>query len=164
MQMLVSMLAVPPALWHVSMLSLPPRQHGGLLRGLNVSHQIQKSVPVPPSQSRQNFCVALTRGHHVRHLHQCPGVVSLTRRATSCLVLLEEELVLCIPQSASLCDIEYPDTPSTQVFVNRLPSWAPQHFSTLAGLTQGHPTDSRATRHDDAALSLDAKQSLHLSQ
>ena len=36
--------------------------------------------------------------------------------------------------------------------------------STLAGLTQSHPTDSHATRHDDAALRLDAKQSLQLSQ
>ena len=40
----------------------------------------------------------------------------------------------------------------------------PEHFSTLAGLTQGHPTDSHATHHDDAALRLDAKQSPYLSQ
>ena len=37
-------------------------------------------------------------------------------------------------------------------------------FPTLAGLTQGHPTDSHATHHDDAALRLDAKQSPHLNQ
>ena len=52
------------------MLSLPPRQQSGLLRGLNVSEQIQKRVPV------SSFCVALTR-HHVRHQHRCPEVVSL---------------------------------------------------------------------------------------
>ena len=57
-----------------------------------------------------NSFTALTRDHHVRHLHQCPEVVSLTRQATSCLVPSEEELVLCIPQSANLCGIEYPDT------------------------------------------------------
>ena len=45
---------------------LPPHQHGGLLRGSNVSHQIQKKVPVPSAQCRQNYCVALTRDHHVR--------------------------------------------------------------------------------------------------
>ena len=77
---------------------------------------------------------------------------------------LEEELVLCIPQSANLCDIEYPDTSGTQVFAIRLPSWALEHFSTLAGLTQGHPTDSHATHHDDVAVRLDAKQSPYLSQ
>ena len=33
-----------------------------------------------------------------------------------------------------------------------------------SGLTQGHPTDSHATHHDDAALRLDAKQSPRLSQ
>ena len=74
----VSLHVVPPALWHVSKLSLPPHQHRGLLRSSNVSHQIQKRVPVPSAQYRQSFCVALTRDHHVRHLHQCPEVVSLT--------------------------------------------------------------------------------------
>ena len=77
---------------------------------------------MPSAQCRQNFCVALTRGHHVRHLHQCPEVASLSQQATSCLVPSEVELVLCIPQSANLCDIEYPDTSCTQVFANRLPS------------------------------------------
>ena len=42
---------------------------------------------------------------------------------------------------------------------NRIPSSAQEHFSTLAGSTQDHPTDSHATHHDDAALRLDAKQS-----
>ena len=118
----VSLLAVPLAVLQVSMLPLPPRKHVGLLRGLNVAHQIQKRVPVPSAQCRQSFCVALTRDHHVRHLHQCPEVVSLTRQATTCLVPSEEELVLCIQESANLCDIEYPDTSYTQVFANRLQS------------------------------------------
>ena len=34
LQMLVSLLDAPPALCHVSKLSVPPRQHGGLLRRL----------------------------------------------------------------------------------------------------------------------------------
>ena len=129
---------------------------------------LERFTPYPEEGScaigTQSFCVALTRDHHGRHPHQCPEVVSLTRRATSCLVPLEEELVLCIPQSPNLCDIECPDTSCTQVFANRLSSGALEHFPTLAGLTQGNPTDSHATHHDDAALRLDAKQSPHLSQ
>ena len=36
--------------------------------------------------------------------------------------------------------------------------------STLAGLTQGHSTDTHAIHHDDVAHRLDAKQSLPLNQ
>ena len=86
------------------------------------SRFVQKRVPVPSAQCRQSFCVAMTRGHHVRHLHQCPEVVSLSRQATWCQVPSKEELVLCIPQSANLCDITHPDTSCTQVFASRLPS------------------------------------------
>ena len=79
---------------------------------------------MPSAQCRQSFCVVLTRDHHVRHLHQCPEIVSLTRRATSCPVPSEKELILCIPQSANICDIEYPDTSALE------------HFSSLAGFTE----------------------------
>ena len=164
LQMLVWLLVVPLVINHVSVLSLLQHQHDGLLRGLNVSHQIQKKAPVPSAQCHQNFCVAVTRDHHVRHPHQCPEVVSLTRRASSCQVPLQGRLVLCTPQSANLCDTAHPDTSYKQVFASRIPSSTKEHFSTLAGLTQGHPTDSHATHHDDAALRLDAKQSPHLNQ
>ena len=73
-------------------------------------------------QCRQSFCVVLTGGHRVRHVHQCPEVVSLTRQTSMCLVPSEEVLVLCIPQSANLCGIEHFDTSCTQVFANRLAS------------------------------------------
>ena len=95
------------------MLSLPLRQHDGLLRGSNVSHQIQKKAPVPSAQYHQNFCVALTRGYHVRQLHQCPEIVSLSQQTTWCQVPLQEELV-----SANLCDTAHPDTSCNQVFAN----------------------------------------------
>ena len=64
---------------------------------------------------------------------------------------------------ANLCDIAHADTSCNQVFANRIPSPAPEHFSTLANSTQDHPTETHATHHDDAALRLDAKQSPHLS-
>ena len=106
LQIVVSLLAVPPAPWHVFKTFSASALHDGLLRDLDVSHQIQKRIPV------RSFCV-LTRDHHVRHLHQCPGVYFVD--ATG-------QLVLCIPQSASLNDIEYLDTSCTQVFANQLPS------------------------------------------
>ena len=69
-----------------------------------------------------------------------------------------------LPHSANLCDIAHPDTSCTQVFTNSTSVMGARALPTLAGLTQGHPTDSHATHHDDAALRLDAKQSPHLSQ
>ena len=130
LQMLIRLLVVPLAILHVSGLSLPLRQHDGLLRGVNVSHQIQKKAPVPWAQRRQDFCVALTRGHHVRRLHQCPEVVSLSQQSTSCQIPLQGKFVPCIPQSANLCDTAHPDTSCNQMFANRIPSSAQEHFST----------------------------------
>ena len=103
----------------------------GLLRGSNVSHQIEWKALVPSAQYHQNFCVVLTRGHHVRHLHESPEVVSLSQQAT-CQEPLQGELVLSIPQSANLCVTAHPDTSCNQVFANRIPSSAQEHFSTLA--------------------------------
>ena len=60
-----------------------------------------KAFSASASACRQSFCVVLTRGHHVRHLYQCPEVVSLTRQATSCRVPSEEERFLCTPQSVN---------------------------------------------------------------
>ena len=98
-----------------------------------------------------------------RHLHQCPQVVSLTRQATSFLAPQEEELVLCSLQSADICD-EYLDTSCTQVFSPIDFRALSVHFSTLAGLIQGHRTDSHVSHHDDGALRLDTQQSPRLTQ
>ena len=37
----------------------------------------------------ESLCVALNRGHHVYHLHQCPEVSSSSQTATSCQVPLQ---------------------------------------------------------------------------
>ena len=137
-------------------------QHFGTFLCLRVSTADCSRIRTFHTRSRRGFlCLFasfLTRDHHVRH----PKVVSLTRQATSCLELSEEELVLCIPQSANLCDVEqhvlHPGVRQSTSFMS-----AGALFNS-ASLIQGHPTDSHATHHDDAALRLDAKQSPQLGR
>ena len=109
--MLVSLLVVPLAILHLSLLSLPPSAWRIASRFERFTQDPEEgSCAIGTVSSAVSSELLCRFGSWSSRASSAPVSRSLSQQATSCQVPSEEELLLCIPQSANLCGIAHPDT------------------------------------------------------